>query len=88
MNKEQYSKPSLLIERFEFSQAIAYGCTVLNNGSIDPGSIHPREGQTGCYWEDGTSQYFSTEMGCTDTQLPGDICYHTPSGTAQMFASL
>lgn len=78
--KKTYSKPSLRIESFSFSQSIANGC-----GSQPMGGMPTVAGDGSCGWEIGGSVFFNDGIAaCAQGELPG-LCYNAPQEGMAVF---
>lgn len=87
--KQKYTKPSLHVEHFALTQNIALSCGWTDEKFIG----HPTHAEKAtCGWFDGFGDIiWASVPPCTDeypTDLViGEVCYNTPNGQPQIFAS-
>lgn len=84
--KKQYSKPGIIIENFELSQYIAYGCGAAHKSEFGGPLIKTKEE---CAWGDPFGDKLFIDMNICDND-PGDtagVCYNNPEGGMNIFNS-
>ena len=82
--KKVYEKPTVYIERFDLSQSIASGCSVLD--TFGGTSVNNRDKST-CGIVFGGAAYFSDNVqGCTAGEFE-EFCYNAPAEGMILFMS-
>lgn len=82
--KNKYVKPTLSVEMFSLTQAIARDC----GDSIPQSQLSSNDANT-CYWDlGGTNQVFIVKQHCTiDGTTMEYVCYNNPSEGNYIFRS-
>lgn len=89
--KRKYTKPSLVMERFEMTQSIAAGCSAASSSTVGDPNIWSK---TDCGWAVGSDVIWDMDVTgskCNfDWDLDADfsgICYNNPNGGQSIFGS-
>ena len=80
--KKSYVKPQVFFEDFQLSASIAAGCEYTTNHAMNV-----------CTYEiaGGRNVFIDASTNCRDVTVPegqyGNVCYHVPADTSNLFTS-
>ena len=80
--KKTYVKPQVFFEDFQLSASIAAGCEYTTNHAMNV-----------CVYQivGGRNVFIDARTNCVDITVPdgqyGNVCYHVPAGTSNLFTS-